>query len=125
MLTRAELNAAKYRLLSLLDRLDREWTGLTVEAFGPGSEQGGGSDEARRPEEQGGIRLEDEVTLACLQNEEHLIAEIDAALARLGAGTYGLCVKCRRPISMRRLRAIPYAALCIDCARRPQQEAGG
>src|SRR5512144_2038917 len=47
-------------------------------------------------------------------NEQHLAA-IDAALARLDAGTYGRCTSCRRAIGGERLEARPWAALCIDC----------
>ncbi|GAB3389940.1 TraR/DksA C4-type zinc finger protein [Humibacter soli] len=45
------------------------------------------------------------------------LAEIDHALARIDAGKYGLCAKCGKPIGVARLRARPYAELCIDCAR--------
>jgi DnaK suppressor protein len=50
------------------------------------------------------------------RNEQHL-AQVEAALARLDAGTYGACANCGRPISAERLEAIPWAALCIDCQR--------
>ncbi|MDR7419243.1 MAG: TraR/DksA C4-type zinc finger protein [Armatimonadota bacterium] len=44
-----------------------------------------------------------------------LLDEIDKARARLREGTYGVCDRCGRPISPHRLRAIPYATLCIGC----------
>ena len=44
------------------------------------------------------------------------LGEIDAALTRLDAGTYGVCERCRRPIGDGRLEARPVALLCIDCA---------
>ena len=50
------------------------------------------------------------------RNEQHL-AQVEAALARLDAGTYGACASCGRPIAPERLEAIPWAALCIDCQR--------
>ena len=46
------------------------------------------------------------------------IVEIDAALERLSAGTYGACEICGRPIGAERLAAIPWARLCIDDQRR-------
>jgi RNA polymerase-binding protein DksA len=49
-------------------------------------------------------------------NTGHL-ADIDAALARLEAGTYGTCTACKRPIAPERLEALPWTALCIDCSR--------
>jgi RNA polymerase-binding protein DksA len=50
-------------------------------------------------------------------NAAHLVAEIDAALARIEDGTYGKCVSCGRDIGEERLRAVPYASLCIDDKR--------
>src|SRR6185503_16184060 len=50
------------------------------------------------------------------RNVQHL-AEVDAALARLDAGTFGTCVRCGREIAQERLDALPWAAHCIDCQR--------
>ena len=44
------------------------------------------------------------------------LAAIDAALARLAAGTYGTCVVCGRPIPTGRLEALPAATTCVSCA---------
>jgi RNA polymerase-binding transcription factor DksA len=46
----------------------------------------------------------------------HHLAEIDAALARVAAGTYGMCERCSREISDELLRARPVARTCIGCA---------
>jgi RNA polymerase-binding transcription factor DksA len=46
------------------------------------------------------------------------LAEIDAALARLDAGTYGTCARCRRPIPAGRLLARPRSTTCVTCASR-------
>jgi RNA polymerase-binding transcription factor DksA len=46
------------------------------------------------------------------------IAEVDAALTRVAAGTYGVCTACGEAIAPGRLRARPAAALCIACAIR-------
>lgn len=51
------------------------------------------------------------------ENAEHVLVEIDAALARIDDGTYGLCSACGRPIGAERLDAVPYATLCIDDKR--------
>ena len=46
------------------------------------------------------------------------LAEVDAALARLDAGTYGACERCGEPIAAGRLEARPTARRCVDCAGR-------
>ena len=50
------------------------------------------------------------------KDEQHLEA-VDAALARLEAGTFGSCIRCGRPIAPERLEALPWAAHCIECQR--------
>lgn len=45
------------------------------------------------------------------------IALTRQALARLAAGTYGVCTGCGEPISAARLQALPVASHCIACAR--------
>ena len=42
---------------------------------------------------------------------------IDAAITRIQQGRYGLCVKCGKKIPLDRLKAIPYAVMCIDCQK--------
>lgn len=53
--------------------------------------------------------------LALRRNQEALLAQVEMALARMDAGTYGLCERCGEPIDYARLKAIPYATLCIEC----------
>jgi RNA polymerase-binding protein DksA len=48
---------------------------------------------------------------------EAQVRVVDAALARMHDGTYGVCVRCGNPIGAARLEARPAAELCIDCAR--------
>lgn len=44
------------------------------------------------------------------------VEEVDAAFARLDAGTYGVCASCGRPIAEGRLEARPTALTCVACA---------
>ena len=46
--------------------------------------------------------------------------DVESALARLDAGSYGDCRSCGKPIARERLQAIPWVAVCIDCARKPR-----
>lgn len=45
------------------------------------------------------------------------IRGIDAALKRIEEGTFGVCVSCGEDISEERLRVVPYAVKCRNCAR--------
>lgn len=53
---------------------------------------------------------------ALLQQAEKRLIDIDSALARMTAGTYGMCAVCGKPIAPARLAARPYATTCIACA---------
>jgi len=65
--------------------------------------------------ESASVTLDQEIDETLGENSEHLLADIDAALARIEEGTYGACVRCGNPIARERLEAVPHAALCIDC----------
>lgn len=49
--------------------------------------------------------------------ERRELQAVDAALARIDSGEYGICGKCGKPIDGNRLRALPEAPLCMDCAQ--------
>ena len=46
---------------------------------------------------------------------------LDKAIARIEAGSFGLCSRCGKPIGRARLDARPAAELCIDCARLAEE----
>lgn len=50
------------------------------------------------------------------RTEERELAEVEAALARMDAGGYGVCAGCGAPIPVMRLRVRPMAAQCVPCA---------
>jgi DnaK suppressor protein len=47
--------------------------------------------------------------------------QVNQALARLDAGEYGECTSCGEPIADARLKALPYATLCIQCAEESER----
>ena len=49
------------------------------------------------------------------------VTQIEAALERLGEGTYGTCQGCGDPIPSERLAAVPWTAFCVGCASRPSR----
>ncbi len=44
--------------------------------------------------------------------------DVELAIDKIDAGTYGTCERCGNPIGAERLEAIPWALLCIDCKRK-------
>ena len=54
-------------------------------------------------------------------NSTHVLGEIDAALERIEAGTFGTCKACGRPIGEERLEALPWATLCIEDKRKQER----
>jgi DnaK suppressor protein len=61
------------------------------------------------------LAVERERDLALSAQARAAIEEIDAALERIDAGTYGICEQCGERIPKERLKAIPYARLCVKC----------
>ena len=68
-------------------------------------------------EDRASERQGDEVLEALGHVELDELRRIDAALARIEEGSYGICPKCGETISDKRLVAVPEAALCQGCAR--------
>ena len=56
--------------------------------------------------------------LALRGNLEHLLRQVEDALARCEAETYGICEICDREIPVERLEILPYAARCVPCQER-------
>lgn len=56
-----------------------------------------------------------EFSLGLASNERKLLYEIDEALKKIEEGSFGICEECKSPISVTRLKAIPYSRLCLKC----------
>jgi RNA polymerase-binding transcription factor DksA len=61
-------------------------------------------------------RESDEVLGAITESAREELRQIQAALRRLEAGTYGICIVCGERIEAGRLAAVPYADCCRKCA---------
>jgi len=51
------------------------------------------------------------------------LAEVEHALKKYEAGTYGICDLCSKPIEPARLEALPQANLCLECKARQAKNA--
>jgi RNA polymerase-binding protein DksA len=67
------------------------------------------------------VTLDREIDYTLEENSEHVLKAIDRALAKVEAGTFGICESCSQPIAEERLLAIAYATQCIDCKRREER----
>ena len=67
---------------------------------------------------------EHDFSLGLLENEKEELQEIDHSLARIEDKAFGKCETCLETIDKARLRAIPYARLCIDCQRKVEAGLG-
>ncbi|MBU1909592.1 MAG: TraR/DksA C4-type zinc finger protein [Verrucomicrobia bacterium] len=65
--------------------------------------------------DQGTDNFDREFALNLVSSEQDALYEIDEALQRIEAGTYGACDVCGRGIEKARLKALPFAKMCIRC----------
>jgi DnaK suppressor protein len=64
---------------------------------------------------------EREMAMQNLHRGAALFRQLRAAMERLDDGSYGICLQCEEPISPKRLKAVPWAALCISCQETADQ----
>jgi len=105
------LLAERTEALRQVAALEREFAAI-AEAAGSA-----GTDDEHDPE-GATLAFERQHAAALLQGARERVAAIDAALARLEAGRYGVCDRCGQPIGNDRLAARPAAMTCIRCAAR-------
>ncbi len=67
------------------------------------------------------VNVERERDLMLSASARQIVDAIDRALARIEAGTYGVCLPAGRRLSLERLEAIPYAEECVDCKARAER----
>ena len=75
----------------------------------------------REPDDEGAEanhNLDKHLILSSLDRDRSLLNEIELALKRIRAGGYGMCDICSVTIPDARLRALPWARLCVPCAER-------
>lgn len=64
-------------------------------------------------------------SLALHRNEQVLLSQVEAALARMDKGVYGICERCGNEIDFARLKAVPHATLCIRCQQHVEDSPRG
>lgn len=66
-----------------------------------------------------------EFSLGLATNAQQILYEIEEALKRIQEKGFGNCLSCGKPINRRRLTAIPYASLCIECQAKQETKRRG
>jgi DnaK suppressor protein len=104
------------RLVRERERLQGEVNSLqervSSETFG---EDEGTDTVSTHPADDGSEMFEREKNLTVLNTLQISVGELDGALAKLDAGTYGVCENCGKPIGEKRLEAMHAAVYCIEC----------
>ena len=106
-----DTEATRTTLEQLLRELDSATTTLEGEGAGESSEL---SHVTQHPGDVGTDVADNDREAAVLEAAAERRAEVEAALARLDAGTYGTCVDCGRPVEDARLEFRPEAARCLE-----------
>ncbi len=113
-LSAKEIDDLKERLLSERRDLQAQYDELEEQTFSTNqSELTGEMGFDEEYADAGTATFERERDLSLVNNLRDLMDRIDKALAKMDQGTYGLCDRCGKPIEKARLKALPYANLCL------------
>jgi DnaK suppressor protein len=113
-LSQKEIQELKAQLLAERKDLEAQYKELEESSFGTNqSELTGEMGFDEEYADAGTATFERERDLSLVNNLRDLMERIDKALGKIEDGTYGLCDRCGKPIEKPRLKALPYANLCI------------
>jgi DnaK suppressor protein len=116
-LTKTKIKQYRQDLLEEREQLLGQVEGLDAEADVKRWRDGGFDDD---PADSGSASFERETAQSLSRHARRIVVEIDDALRRMDAGTFGACERCEQPIDPERLEALHYARLCMDCKRRDE-----
>ena len=63
-----------------------------------------------------------EFSLGLADKEQAIVHRIDTAIDKIDEGTYGNCELCEKKIAVVRLKAVPYAELCVPCQEKQEKK---
>ena len=114
---RARLEEERDRLQSIKASIDEGEMDYVQEAINE-------STQAQHQADIGTETLNREVDLSVLGSVEAELSDVEHALKRIDAGTYGVCEACGKPIGDGRLEALPAARFCLDDQHLAESEFG-
>jgi RNA polymerase-binding protein DksA len=115
-----DLSAFKDMLQHIRGVLSGDMSHLEEEAFGVGGHRD--TSDLRVGDTADGYYQE--FNLELLERDQSTLREVDEALERIEAGTFGLCEGCGELIVRERLKAMPHARNCIACQREAERSSG-
>jgi DnaK suppressor protein len=116
-LTKTQLATIRQELVDERATLLAQVQDLDAQADVKNWREGGFDDD---PADAGSASFERETAQSLSNHARNLLSQIDDAMRRMDAGSYGNCERCGQPIEPERLEAIPYATLCMECKRRDE-----
>jgi DnaK suppressor protein len=116
-LTKSQLARIREELVEERASLLEQVADLDAEADVKNWREGGFDDD---PADAGSASFERETAQSLSNHARNLLSQIDDAMRRMDAGTYGTCERCGETIETERLEALPYATLCMACKRRDE-----
>lgn len=122
----AFLRSQKQKLLDLRDTLVDQMNGVARDSLGRGEEGSDSSAFGMHQADAGSDAYDRDFALNILSQEQDALHEIEEALVRIEAGTYGVCEGSGVMIPLARLEAMPFARCTVDFQERlDQEEASG
>ena len=112
----------KARLLELKDSLVDSVTGMANETIRARAEGSDASAFGMHQADAGSDAYDRDFALSLLSKEQDALYEIEGALKRIEAGTYGICEMSNKKIPQMRLEALPFARFTVECQSEYERE---
>lgn len=116
------LKTQQARLLALRDGILDSVAGVAKENLRARSEGSESSAFGMHQADAGSDAYDRDFALSLLSQEQDALYEIEEALKRMAAGTYGICEMSGKPIPEPRLEAIPFARFTVECQSQVEQQ---
>ena len=118
------ISKQRQRLLDLRDELVDSMSGMTRDTIRNAPEGSEASGSGQHQGDAGSDAYDRDFALSVLAKEQDALYEIEQALRRIQAGSYGICEISSRKIPQARLEAIPFARLTVECQAQWEKEYG-
>jgi len=121
-MNKKDLERFKKLLLKKREEIISEMNNITKDSLSKSQREASGdlSGYSFHMADQASDNYDREFSLNLASDNQKIIYAIDEALRKIKDKTYGRCVTCNKEIARRRLRAVSYAVLCIDCQRKEE-----